>query len=339
MKQRTVVLPTRRLGRSGPQITEVGLGAWAMGGGGWAFSWGPQDDAASVRTIRHAVESGVNWIDTAAVYGHGHSEQVVGRALHEMASADRPYVFTKGGLRWSDEEPMRDAVNDLRPDTIRKEVDGSLKRLGADVIDLYQFHWPDPSTPVEESWGTLAELVTAGKVRWAGVSNFDVGLLGRCERIRHVDSVQPPFSIINRQSAADVIPWAAAHGTGVIVYSPMQSGLLTGKWSRAHKLAPDDWRRHDEEFVEPRLSRNLALAEALEPVAERHHASVAEIAVAWTLAWRGVTGAIVGGRSPEQVDGWVHAPRHRLDAGDLRRIARGIEETQAGDGPLAPPQA
>ncbi len=332
-------LNKRPLGRSGLEITTVGFGAWAVGGG-WAFGWGPQDDRASVAAIRRALEHGINWIDTAAIYGLGHSEEVVRQALADIAPSQRPFIFTKGGLIADLSRPFEMAQRNLRPDSIRREIEASLKRLGVDRIDLYQFHWPDTDTHtrVEDSWGEMLRLVEQGKVRAAGVSNFDVSLLERCERIRHVDSLQPPFSLINRQSAAEVIPWCAAHGTGVIVYSPMQSGLLTDTFSRDRvaRLAKDDWRRRDPDFQQPNLGRNLALRDALRPIAKHHGTTVAAIAVAWTLSWPGVSGAIVGARSAEQVDGWIQAGAISLTSADLDEIARAIRQTGAGTGPAAP---
>jgi aryl-alcohol dehydrogenase-like predicted oxidoreductase len=332
-------LLTRPLGTSGLQVTQVGFGAWAIGGGGWAYGWGSQDDDASVAAITYAVRHGINWIDTAAIYGLGHSEEVVGRALRELPLKERPFVFTKGGMipDWS--QPYDEPERNLRPESIRKEVEASLRRLGVERIDLYQFHWPDAiGTPVEASWGEMARLIQEGKVRAGGVSNFNVALLERAERVRHVDSLQPPFSLIHRQAGADVIPWSAAHGTGVIVYSPMQSGILTDSFTRerVERMAPDDWRRRSPEFQEPLLSRNIALRDALGPIAERHAVSVAAVAVAWTLSWPGVTGAIVGARSPQQVDGWLAAGDLTLEQGDLAEIATAIERTQAGSGPAHP---
>ncbi len=334
-----MTLRTRPLGTSGLQITQVGFGAWAIGGGGWAYGWGSQDDAASIAAIKHAVSRGVNWVDTAAIYGLGHSEEVVGQALREIPAAERPLVFTKGGMIPDPTYPFAEPQRNLRPESIRKEVEVSLRRLGVERIDLYQFHWPDAiGTPVEESWGEMTRLIDEGKVRAGGVSNFTVELLERAERVRHVDSLQPPFSLIHRQSGADVIPWSAAHGTGVIVYSPMQSGILTDDFSikRAERMAADDWRRSNPEFREPLLGRNLALREALRPIASRHGVSVAAVAVAWTLSWPGVSGAIVGARSPEQVDGWIAAGNLTLDAADLDEIADALERTQAGSGPTHP---
>lgn len=332
-------LSTRQLGNNGPEITRVGFGAWAIGGGGWSYGWGPQDDEASLKAMRHAIRLGINWIDTAAIYGLGHSEELVGRLLRELGPADRPLVFTKCGLVWDEQNRMAEPRRVLRPESIRDECEASLRRLGVERIDLYQFHWPDDTgTPVEDSWGEMVRLVEEGKVRWAGVSNFDVPLLERCETIRHVDSLQPPFSLIHREVAGAEIPWCAEHGTGVIIYSPMQSGLLTEKWTveRVKSLAPDDWRRGWPDFQSPNVERNLALRDALKPIAKRQRTTIGAIAVAWTLAWRGVTGAIVGARSPEQVDGWIRAATLELTQEDLDEIARAIERTGAGLGPKQP---
>ncbi len=334
-------LARRPLGKSGLDITTVGFGAWAAGGGGWAFSWGPQDDAASVAAIHHAVRLGINWIDTAAVYGLGHSEEVVGRALRDLPAGDRPYVFTKCGLQWDEKNPMVQARRISRPDLIRRECEASLRRLGVETIDLYQFHWPDESgVPVEDSWGAMAKLVEQGKVRAAGVSNYDVALLARCQAVRPVDSLQPPFSPIRRGVAAAEIPWCAKNGTGVIVYSPMQSGLLTDSFTegRVASLAADDWRRKAPHFQPPNLQKNLALRDALRPVAARRGVTVGALAVAWTHAWPGVTGAIVGARSPEQVDGWIAASGLELDEAERNAIAGAIERTGAGSGPARPPR-
>jgi aryl-alcohol dehydrogenase-like predicted oxidoreductase len=332
-------LPERQLGSSGVTITTLGFGSWAIGGGGWAYSWGPQDDETSIATIRHALNRGITWIDTAAVYGLGHSEEVIGRLLQQLPESKRPLVFTKCGLIWDESNPRAEPRRSLKPESIRRECDASLRRLGVPRIDLYQFHWPDESgTPVEDSWSEMVRLIEQGKIRMAGVSNFDVPLLERCEAIRHVDSLQPPFSLIRREAAAREIPWCAKHKTGVICYSPMQSGLLTDHFTAAsvRALAEDDWRRRHPEFQEPRLTRNLALRDALRPIARRHHVNVSTIAVAWTLAWPGVTGAIVGARSPEQVDGWVGAASLTLTSSDLDEIAAAIVRTGAGAGPMRP---
>jgi aryl-alcohol dehydrogenase-like predicted oxidoreductase len=335
-------LPTRPLGKSGLAITTVGFGAWAAGGGGWAWGWGPQDDDASVAAMRHALARGVNWIDTAAVYGLGHSEEVVGRLLRGLPAADRPLVFTKCGQVGDERDRMAEPTRTLRPESIRREATASLRRLGVERIDLYQFHWPDQTgTAIEDSWGEMVRLVEEGKVRAAGVSNFSTELMTRAEHVRHVDSLQPPFSLIRRDMATAEIPWAAEHGTGVIVYSPMQSGVLTDRFSRerVRRLAPDDWRRRSSQFREPELSRNLALRDALKPIAQRHDTTVAAVAVAWTIAWPGVTGAIVGARSAEQVDGWIGAATLALTKQDLDEVAAAIERTGAGSGPARPPSA
>lgn len=329
--------PLRRLGRDGPEITTIGFGAWAIGGGDWAYGWGPQDDADSIAAIHRALAAGLNWIDTAAVYGLGHSEEVVARAIAGMD--DPPLVFTKCGMVWQDQDDGVPRPN-LRPEHIRRECDDSLRRLGVERIDLYQFHWPDnrTGTPVEESWGVMAELVRAGKVRWAGVSNFDVGLLGRCEPIHHIDSLQPMFNPVERE-AAELLPWCAEHGTGVIAYSPMMSGLLTERFShgRMRDLDRSDWRHGMRSvFGEPALSRNLALRDALRPIAERHGATTGEVAIAWVLAHAGVTGAIVGARSAGQVDGWIGASRLALGDADLQEIAGALAATGAGRGPTRP---
>jgi aryl-alcohol dehydrogenase-like predicted oxidoreductase len=334
-------LSTRRLGTGGPEITTVGFGAWAIGGGGWAFAWGSQDDTASIAAIRHAVSRGINWIDTAAVYGYGHSEEIVARALADIPTAERPLVFSKCGLRWNDADRMAMPVRDLRPARIRQECEASLRRLRVEAIDLYQFHWPDETgTAVEDSWDVMAKLVAEGKVRWTGVSNFDVLLLERCESRGHVQSLQPPFSMIRRNVGEQEIPWCAAHGAGIIAYSPMQSGLLTDTFSaeRVKAFASDDWRRHSPEYQSPRLERNLALRDALRPIGAKHGVSVAAAAVAWTLAWP-ITAAIVGARSPQQVDGWLAASTIRLDPSDLAAIEAAIGETGAGSGPAAPQRA
>ncbi len=332
-------LPKRPLGSSGVSITVVGFGAWAIGGGGWAFSWGPQDDVISLATMRHALALGIDWIDTAAAYGLGHSEEMVGRLLRELPASERPLVFTKGGLVWDERNPMTPPRRVLKPESIRMECDASLRRLGVDVIDLYQLHWPDDTgTQVEDSWAEMKRLIERGKIRMAGVSNFDVSLLERCEPIRHVDALQPPFSLIRREAAMREIPWCAEHKTGVICYSPMQSGLLTDNFTAEHvaKLARDDWRRRSLEFQEPRLSRNLALRDALRPIAQRHGTTVSAVAVAWAITWPGVTGVIVGARSPGQVDGWIAATTLELTEADREEISTAIARTGAGSGPMTP---
>jgi aryl-alcohol dehydrogenase-like predicted oxidoreductase len=329
-------LETRPFGTTGMDITTVGFGAWAVGGP-WVFGWGPQEDDDSIAAIHHAVELGVNWVDTAAAYGLGHSEEVVGRAVNALPEADRPYVFTKCGMWFEEAGPGVEPERSLRPEHIREECERSLRRLGVERIDLFQFHWPDASgVAVEESWATMLALIDEGKVRAGGVSNFGVDLLDRCEALGHVGTLQPPFSLINRTAGGDVIPWCAEHDTGVIVYSPMQSGLLTGRWSaeRTAGLDDGDWRKRGREFNPPRLERNLALAAALEPIAQRHGVEVSAVAVAWTLAWPGVTAAIVGARTPAQVAGWVAASGLELTDADLDALTAAVESTGAGQGPV-----
>lgn len=332
-------IPKRTLGTTGMQITAIGLGAWAIGGGDWAFGWGSQDDEDSVATILHAVESGINWIDTAAVYGLGHSEVVVAEALRRLPAPDRPYVFTKCGLRWDVADrslpPMRVGARA----SIMDEVDASLRRLGVERIDLYQMHWPpEDGSGIEEYWQALVDLKASGKVAAIGLSNHGAAALAAAEGIGHVDSLQPPLSLVNRKALDEEIPWCAANGTGVIAYSPMQSGLLSGKFDRARadSLAEDDWRRRSPDFSGPGLERNLALVAGLEPIAERHGVGVGAIAIAWVLAAGGVTGAIVGARRPSQVDGWLSAGSVRLGSEDLAEIESLLGSTGAGEGPTRP---
>lgn len=332
-------LPKRPLGSTGMAITTVGFGAWATGGAGWSYGWGPQDDSSSIAAMCRAIELGVNWIDTAAVYGLGHSEEVVGRLLRSLPPRERPLVFTKCGLVWDERNRMAEPRRVLKPVSIRAECQASLRRLAIERIDLYQFHWPDETgTAIEDSWAEMVRLVEEGKVRSTGVSNFNASLLERCEAVRHVDSLQPPFSMIRRGAAESEIPWCDQHKTGVICYSPMQSGLLTGNFSaeRIAAMAGDDWRRGSPEFQDPNLSRNLALRDALCPIAVRHATTVSAVAVAWTLSWPGVTGAIVGARSAAQVDGWISAATLALTAADLDDISRAIQRTHAGSGPSMP---
>lgn len=333
-----MTLPTRRLGLTEMDITRVGMGAWAIGGGGWSFGWGAQDDRESITAIRRAVEAGVNWIDTAPAYGVGHSEEVVGQALQGMPAADRPFVFTKCGLIVDPERPFDDPrmVGDAA--TLRRECEDSLRRLGVERLDLFQVHWPAADgTSVEEYWQVLVDLKQEGKVRAVGLSNHDVAQLGDAERVGHVDSLQPPFSLISREAAADLLPWCVEHSTGVIVYSPLQSGLLTGAFSveRARSLDPEDWRSRDEEFT-VHLDANLALVEQIRQVAGRHGTNPAVVSLAWVLSWPGVTGAIVGARRPEQVNGWLPAASLTLTDEDLDQIERAIRATGAGSGPTRP---
>lgn len=326
-----MTLSTARLGTTDMEITRVGFGAWALGGS-WAYGWGSQDDQDSIAAVRHAVDQGVNWIDTAAVYGLGHSEEVVAAALKGVS--ERPYVFTKCGMIWDDAGNVSQVA---RPDTIRRELEASLRRLGVERIDLYQVHWPpEDGTPVDEYWATMVELKNEGKVRAIGLSNHSVPQLEKAEKIGHVDSLQPPLSLINR-THADEIAWCARNGTGVIVYSPMHSGLLTGAFSRerVESLPQDDWRRRSPDFTTD-LDRNLELADALRPIADRHGVTQGAVAAAWTLAWPGVSGAIVGARRPDQVDGWLAAASLELTQDDLDEIAAAIERTGAGQGPVRP---
>lgn len=332
-------LPTVPLGGTGMHITRVGLGAWAMGGGSWAYSLGAQDDQDSVETIRHAVAAGVNWVDTAAVYGLGHSEEVIARALRDIPESERPYVFTKAGLVWNELERSVEPRKILRPSSIRREIEASLRRLEVDCLDLYQVHWPpDDDTPLEDYWQTMLDLKAEGKALAVGLSNHGVAQLEAAEALGHVDSLQPVFNAIHRDAAADVVPWCTAHETGVIVYSPMASGLLSGTFTaeRAAALEEGDrWRTAHPDFAGDALRRHLAIADVLRPVAERHGISVAAVAVAWTLAFP-ITGAIVGARSPAQLDGWIAAAATPLTGADLDEIAAGIRRHRAGSGPAHP---
>jgi aryl-alcohol dehydrogenase-like predicted oxidoreductase len=316
----TTQLKTTELGSTGMEITRVGFGAWALGGGDWEFGWGPQDDQESIDAIHHALEQGVNWIDTAAAYGFGHSEQVVGRALEGVE--ERPYVFTKCSLV---EGPGRTVEHSLERDSILREADASLGRLGVDAIDLYQIHWPDPAEDIEEGWAALAELKDQGLVRHIGVSNFDVEQLRRIRSIAPVETLQPPYALVEREVEAEILPFAEAHRIGVIVYSPMGSGLLTGKMTRERiaSMGDDDFRKRDPRFQEPQLSRNLALVERLKNVAARHDTAPGAIAIAWTLRNPAVDAAIVGFRRPDQVDPLLAAAGLELTADDVAEIEAG----------------
>ncbi|UGT41107.1 aldo/keto reductase [Nocardia yamanashiensis] len=341
---------TRPFGDTGMDITPLGFGTWVISGPNWEYSWGATDDADSIAAIRHAVESGINWLDTAPAYGLGHAETLVGRALSGIPEADRPYLFTKTGLIWEDGDDRQGPPRRvMRPESVRAELEGSLRRLNVEQIDLYQVHWPDTGavfvyggegesiatpTPLEEYWQVMADLKKEGKVRAIGLSNHSVAELDRAEAVAHVDAIQPPFSAINR-SNADEIAWAHAHSTGVIAYSPMQSGLLTGAFTADRVLAADDWRSANPDFT-TNLPANLALVDALRPIAARHGASVAEVALAWVNAWPGLTGAIVGARTPAQIDGWIGALALELTAADLEEIATAILATGAGYGPARP---
>ncbi|MDR3435342.1 aldo/keto reductase [Telmatospirillum sp.] len=334
-------LPTRRLGTTDMNITRVGFGAWAIGGGDWAYGWGKQDDSQSISAIRHAVERGINWVDTAAVYGLGHSEEVVAEALRGIPADRRPLVFTKCGLVWDDADHAAAPKRVGQPASLRREAENSLRRLGVERIDLYQMHWPtDDGTALEDYWQTLLDLKSEGKVRAVGLSNHSAAQLTVAETVGHVDTLQPPFSAIRRDSAAAELPWCLTHETGVIVYSPMQSGLLSGGFTaeRAKALPENDWRSRNPQFTGEKLTQNLALVDALRPIAARHDVSVGAVAIAWALAWPGITGTIVGARSPQQVDGWLAAAGLRLDPEDLRAVTDALTATGAGSGPLHPVQ-
>jgi len=315
-----MALGTTELGETGLAITRLGFGAWAIGGGEWEFGWGPQADEQSLAAIERALELGVNWIDTAAAYGFGHSEEIVGRALRGLA--EPPYVFTKCSLL---EGPGRKVKHNLERDSIMREAHASLERLGVQALDLYQIHWPIPPEDIEQGWTALAELRQEGLVRHIGVSNFSVGKLQRIQQIAPVETIQPEYSLIERAAEPKLLPFAEDEGIGVIVYSPMGSGMLTGAMTRerVQRLPPEDWRKSDPRFNEPALSANLALVERLERVAGRHDVTPGAVAVAWTLANPAVDGAIVGFRSPEQVDPVMAAAALQLSPEDIREIEGG----------------
>jgi aryl-alcohol dehydrogenase-like predicted oxidoreductase len=309
----------RKLGTSDLEITPIGVGAWAMGGGGWQFAWGAQDDNESVEAIQRALDQGINWIDTAAIYGLGHSEEVVARAL--AGRANKPLVFTKCGIVWDE---RRETRRTIEPKSIRKEVEQSLSRLKLDVIDLYQIHWPEPDNLIEAAWAMMAQLQREGKVRHIGVSNFNVGQMRRAQAIAPITSLQPPYSIVSPEIEKEILPYAQANHIGVIIYSPMKSGLLTGAMTRERIAAmpSDDFRQRTPNFQEPLLSRNLELAELLREIGKRHGRTAGEVAIAWTLRHPAVTGAIVGMRSAKQVDGVIGAAEFRLGAEEISEIER-----------------
>ncbi len=317
----------RQLGNSDLRLTPVGVGAWAIGGGGWKFAWGPQDDNESVAAIRRALDRGVNWIDSAAVYGFGHSEDVVAKALEGVAK--KPLLFTKCGRVWDDKGDIQGI---LKRDSVRRECEASLRRLKVDAIDLYQIHWPLPDQDIEEGWTAMAELQREGKVRYIGVSNFDAAQLRRAQAIAPVTSLQPPYSLLAREAEAELLPYARSTGVGVIVYSPMKMGLLSGKMTRERAAAfpPDDNRRNRPEFQEPQLSRNLELAELLRAIGARHGRTPGEVAIAWTLRNPAVTAAIVGMRSAEQADGVVNAGWFRLSDAEAGEIEAFFQPQAAG---------
>jgi aryl-alcohol dehydrogenase-like predicted oxidoreductase len=312
-------MKTRRLGNSELNITLIGFGAWAIGGGNWEFGWGHQDDADSVSAIHRALELGINWIDTAAVYGLGHSEEVVAKALAQWRG-QRPYIFTKCGMVWDDKRKVRYS---LKAASIRKECENSLRRLHVDAIDLYQIHWSaDDLAETEEGWAELANLRKEGKVRWIGVCNFNLEELRSAQAIAPITSLQPPYSLIRRDIESEILPWCQQNGVGVIVYSPMASGLLTGAMTRERTAAlpPEDWRSRNPEFQDPKLSQNLALVDRLRVVGKHHDRNPGEVAIAWTLRHPAVTGAIVGARNAKQVDGVVGGAKLPLTAAEVREI-------------------
>ena len=312
---------TRQLGNSDLQLTSIGFGAWAIGGGDWQYAWGPQDDNDSVSAIHRALDAGVNWIDTAAVYGLGHSEEVVGRAL--KSASVKPYVFTKSSMTWG---PDRKIVQTMKK--IRQECEASLQRLGVEAIDLYQVHWPVPDEELEEGWASMADLQREGNVRWIGASNFSVAQMERAQKIAPITSLQPPYSMINRSIEAEILPFCAKHGIGVINYAPMHSGMLTGSMSkeRVAQMPQDDFRRNAKQFQEPLLTRNLELAELLKTIGKRHGVIAGVVAIAWTLHNPAVTAAIVGGRSAKQVEGVLPAATFRLSEAEFAEIGQFLAE-------------
>lgn len=331
-------MKTVELGRNGPVISRLGFGAWTLSGPS-KFGWGPVDDEESIATIRHAFEAGINWVDTAAFYGRGHSEEVVGRAIRPWRAGEEVFVFTKCGLTWQpDDDVDTPPLNSLRPDSIRFECEQSLRRLGVERIDVYQFHWPDVvGTPIEDSWETMVELVEAGKVRWIGLSNFSLDQIQRCEAIYPLDTFQPPLNLIDRRARDILIPYARGREIGVIAYSPMASGLLSGGFdrSRAESLPQTDWRHGAPHFQEPELSKNLTLVQELEVIAGKLDTTLPALAVAWCLSVPGVHGAIAGARHPTQVDGWLPAADLELSPETLGEIERAIRVASAGpDSPI-----
>lgn len=310
-------MQTRPFGNTDMRITPIGIGTFAIGGEGWPASWGPQDDNDSIATIQHAIDLGINWIDTAAVYGFGHSEEIVGRAL--KGRANRPYIFTK-----CSRVPTKDGKIEgiLKAESIRKEIEGSLRRLQVDVIDLYQMHWPNPDQDIEEGWAAMAELRAQGKVRYIGVSNFNVSQMRRIQPIASISSLQPPYSLLQREIEDDILPFCQQNNIGTIVYAPMSSGLLTGTWTpeRVENLPPDDMRRRKPDFHGARLARNIALADLLREIGQAHGRTAGETAIAWTLRHPAVTAAIVGGRRPAQVDEIIGAGEFRLTPEEIEQI-------------------
>lgn len=307
----------RTLGNSDLQITPVGFGSWAIGGGDWQFAWGPQDEQDAIDAIKKAIDLGQNWIDTAAIYGLGHSEELVGRAVKDMPR--RPLIFTKCSMRWHEN---REIYRTLKATSVREECENSLRRLGVDAIDLYQIHWPNPESEIEEGWEAMAKLKEEGKVRYIGVSNFNVEQMKRVQKIAPITSLQPPYSLINRAIESEILPYCREQNIGTLVYSPMASGLLTGKMTREriNNFPQDDWRRNNPEYQEPKLTKNLALADKLTEIGKRHNRPAAQVAIAWTLRHPAVTAAIVGGRNADQVQGTAPAADFRLTDEEIREI-------------------
>jgi aryl-alcohol dehydrogenase-like predicted oxidoreductase len=308
-------MQTKKLGNSDLSLTPIGFGAWAIGGADWAFSWGPQDDNDSIAAIHKAIDLGLNWIDTAAIYGLGHSEEVVAKAV--KSASRKPYVFTKCGMVWNDKKEITRTLLH-----IRSEIEASLRRLQVDTIDLYQIHWPAEDHDIEQAWTTLADLQREGKVRWLGVSNFSVAQMERAQKIAPITSLQPPYSMINRAVEAEILPFCLKHNIGVINYAPMHSGLLTGAMSkeRAANLPADDFRRNAKNYQEPLLTRNLAVADLLKQIGARHNVVAGVVAIAWTLHHPAITAAIVGGRNPSQVEGTFPAATFRLSEAEYAEI-------------------
>lgn len=317
-----ISLQTRKLGNSEMALTAIGFGAWAIGGGGYQFAWGSQDDNESIAAIRRALDLGINWIDTAAIYGLGHSEEIVAKALH--GRSNKPFVFTKCSMVWSKKIGEKESTigHSLKRDSIRGELESSLRRLQVEAIDLYQIHWANPDPDLEEGWETLAKLKEEGKVRYIGVSNFTVAQMERAAKIAPITSLQPPYSMLNRGAEQELLPYCEQHNIGVINYSPMVSGLLTGAMTkeRVANMPKDDWRRNNHRFQEPKLSRNLELVELLREIGKPHGRSPGEVAIAWTLRLPAITAAIVGARNPKQVDGIIGAATFRLQAEEIARI-------------------
>jgi aryl-alcohol dehydrogenase-like predicted oxidoreductase len=314
---------TKALGNSDLHLTPIGYGAWAIGGGNWEFAWGSQDDSESQRTIERALDSGLNWIDTAAIYGLGHSEEIVGKAL--KGRSQKPYLFTKCSMRWS---PDRKIYRSLKAGSLQEEIENSLTRLGVDTIDLYQIHWPNPEDELEEAWETLAKFQEEGKVRYIGVSNFNIDQMKRVQAIAPITSLQPPYSLLRRNIEEEVLPFCRQHNIGVINYSPMVSGLLTGKMSaeRVRELPEDDWRKRNQNFQSPKLERNLELATLLGEIGKEHGVQAGVVAIAWTLRNPAITAAIVGARRPDQVDGNLPAATFRLSDAEASRIENWLSE-------------